>query len=193
MNTMTRFTPQQHLSMRLGTPDADISPDFVYNETDARIGAMLIHVDKTPQAFKTFCAHAHELTNYAYWFYLGTLWVSYNGWTDLTEWRKRFLSGRRLRKTSLMKPSEVVAFDQLSKRITVYRAHRVGEMDWMSYTLDLTIAARFARERGVNEVAEYQLNKRDVLALFLRRAEAEVLALWPKEAKLIRRIEVIAP
>jgi hypothetical protein len=191
--TEAKFTPQQHLSMTLGTMDTDISPDFVYNEADARIGAMLINLDKTPQAFETFCAHAHELTDHAYWFYLGTLWVSYNGWTDLAEWRKRFLSGRRLRKTSLMKPSEVVAFERLPKRITVYRAHREGETDWMSYTLDPTIAARFARERGVDEITEHQLLKRDILALFLRRGEAEVLALWPKEARKIRMIDVIVP
>lgn len=146
---------------------------------------MLVQLQQTPQAFRYFCAHAHELTDHAYWFYLGTLWVSYSGWSDLKEWRKRFLSGRRLRKTSLMKPSELAVFDKLPKRIKAYRAHRDGETDWISYTLDPMIAARFARERDVSEITEYQLNKRDVLALFLRRDEMELLALWPKEAKKI--------
>ena len=187
-----KFTSAQHLSMALGAMDPDVSPDFSYNVVDARIGAMLVRLEKTAQAFEYFQAYSSQLTDYAYWFYLGTLWVSYNGWSDLDDWRQAFLSGRRHRKTSLMKPSEVVAFDQLPKHIHAYRAHRPGETDWMSYTLDIDTAKRFAQERGVSEIAEYRLNKRDVLALFLRRGEYELLSLWPKTAKMVGKLAAIS-
>lgn len=89
-----------------------------------------------------------------------------------------------------MKPSEPIVYRQLSDVITAYRAHRAGETDWISYTLSLTIASRFARERDVTTVTEHHLRKRDVIALFLRRGEEELLMLRPDRAQKIRTVPV---
>jgi hypothetical protein len=59
----------------------------------------------------------------------------------------------------------------------VWRAHRPGETDWIAYTLDLEKACVFANKRSVDMVHAYQVNKADVLCLFTRRGEWEVLIL----------------
>ncbi|WP_391560630.1 hypothetical protein [Robertmurraya sp.] len=169
----------------------DVSPNFTYNKIDAEIGTNLLKYEATPNAVIYFSEQCRHLTNYAYWFYLSTIWVSYSGHSDLQLWKKLFRASRPKRANSIMKPSELEVFKKLPKYIMAYRAQRPGETDWISYTLDLHIAARFARERGVNEVVEYQLRKTDVIALFLRRGEQELLMLDPIKAKRIGSVDVI--
>src|SRR5206468_2126860 len=105
--------------------------------------------------------------------------------------KELFSSTRQKRETGLMKPSELRAFRVLPDTLTVYRAHRPGETDWIAYTLDAETAARFTVERGVSEVTAYEVDKIDVLALFLRRGESEVLILDRTRPRLMRRIEVV--
>jgi hypothetical protein len=83
-----------------------------------------------------------------------------------------------------MKPSEWEAFKVLPDRITAYRAHRPGETDWISYTLDEQLAERWVQQRG-GRLATYMLRKKDFLALFLRRGEQEILMLEPRKATKI--------
>ena len=169
----------------------DISPDFVPNDRDSEIIEWLLQIEKTPRAIQEFSKTCHLLTDYSYWFVLGTLWVSYSGWSDLKLWKRLFKGIRPNRETSLMKPSELAVYRQLPDVITAYRAHRTDETDWISYTLSPEIAGRFARERGVNTVTEYQLRKRNVIALFLRREEQELIMLRPDRAQKIRPVPVI--
>lgn len=84
-----------------------------------------------------------------------------------------------------MKPSEWKAFKRAPVHFRAYRAHRLNETDWISYTLDKKVAERFARKRGVSQITEYELRKKNVVALFLRRDEQEVLMLDSKNAKKI--------
>jgi hypothetical protein len=91
-----------------------------------------------------------------------------------------------------MKPSEYRVLMAGPDELTVYRAHRPKETDWIAYTLDPQIAAsRFAQQRGVDEVKAYRVRREDVLALFLRRGEKEVLVLDKSRAELITTLEVI--
>ncbi|GIO10218.1 hypothetical protein J31TS6_62460 [Brevibacillus reuszeri] len=168
----------------------DISPYFKWNPIDAEIGKKLLEYEATPQAVTCFAEVCEQLTDYAYWFFLSTIWVSYSGQSDLQLWKKLFSSDRTKRKKSIMKPSEVKAFETLPYEILAYRAHREGETDWISYTLDWKTAVRFAQERGVNEIIEYRLRKKDVLALFLRRGEQELLMLDPRRSTSVRRINL---
>ena len=71
------------------------------------------------------------------------------------------LSGRKKRKTSLMKPSEVTEYDRLPNHIAAYRAHRVGKQTGS--------ATRWTVPHG--------------MALFLRCKEQKLIALWPKNAR----------
>ena len=165
--------------------DTDISANFQPNATDATVAKGLLADEGTPLAILYFAKHCDALSDYAYWFLLGSLWVSYSGWSDLALWRHLLQSDRPKRTTSLMKPSEWEAFKRLPEKITAYRAHRQGETDWISYTLDKTIAERFARSRDAGHIVEYELRKKDVHALFLRREEQEVIMLIPRLAKRI--------
>jgi hypothetical protein len=165
--------PDPTLDMLLG----DISPDFTGSSPDEiRIGKRLIALQETPRAALYFAKNAHMLGDYSYWFLLGVLWVSYSGFVDLTLWR-RLLSSPRRGRHNLMKPSELAACQQLGRTIQAYRAHREGETDWISYTLDPQIAARFARERGRTTFTQYTIDGHRIVALFLRRREQEVLVL----------------
>lgn len=156
----------------------DISPDFIWNAEDASIFEQLLWREGSPSAIQFFARHQRRLTHYGYWFGLGTLWVHYTGFSDLTLWRRLFSSDRPHRETSLMKPSELVAFRALPDRMTVYRARRPGETDWINYTLDRRIAERLATARH-GPIKQYWVQRRNVLALFLRRGELEILVLNP--------------
>lgn len=166
----------------LSTPlNPDISPNFKPNAIDSKIIQAVIRHEGTPRAIATFSELHRHLTDYAYWFLLGTLWVSYSGRSDLELWRKLFRVGRSRRASSLMKPSELSAFLALPSTLQVYRAHRPQETDWISYTLDRHTAERFANERG-GVIKRYAVRKRHALALFLRRAEQEIIVLDPLNA-----------
>ena len=165
--------------------DADISANFQPNATDATVAKGLLAYEGTPLAILYFAKHCDALSDYAYWFLLGSLWVSYSGWSDLALWRHLLQSDRPKRTTSLMKPSEWESFKRLPEKITAYRAHRQGETDWISYTLDKTVAERFVQSRDSGHIVEYELRKKDVHALFLRREEQEILMLTPRLAKRV--------
>ncbi|MCL6441858.1 MAG: hypothetical protein K6T83_00085 [Alicyclobacillus sp.] len=168
----------------------DVSDDFEWNAYDAYVARELLKREATPDAIKYFASVCNKLSDYAYWFFLGTLWVSYTGYSDLNLWKRLFSARRPRRKTSLMKPSELRVYEQLPNTLTVYRAHRTGEKDWISYTLDREIAARFAHERGVSEIVQYRFEKRHAIALFLRRDEEEVLMLDKRKAEREQVIEL---
>lgn len=164
----------------------DISKDFTWNPYDAKVGKKLVELEGTPEAIKHFAAVQDGLSDYGYWFMLSVCWVKYTGWSDLELWRHLFSSERPKRQTSIMKPSELKKFKELPYFITAYRAHRENESDWLSFTLDKEIALRFARERGKQTIGEYKIKKRDVLALFLRRGEQELLMLDKSKAEFVR-------
>lgn len=170
---------------------ADISPDFRWNKRDAQVIEKILAHEATPQAIQVFARSAWRLTDYAYWFVLGTLWVSYTGWSDLSAWTRLFASARPGRETSLMKPSELARFQALPDPIVAYRAHRPNESDWISYSLDPQEAGAFARRRQVDQVSQYRIPKAHVLCLFLRRGEAEVLVLERTHAEHLRDIPVV--
>ena len=123
-----------------------------------------------------FEVNSHMMTDYSYWFILSTIWVEFTGWTSLDTWRKLFSSDRPDR-DCLMKPSELEAFKQLPEIVTCYRAHREKETQWLSYTLEREIAEKFLAKRPGGYIKEYKIPKADILCLFLRRQEKELLCL----------------
>lgn len=155
----------------------DLSPDFVFNERDSRVCSRIIKFEGTPKAILEFAKKHHQLTDYCYWFMLGTLWVSHTDGTDLSVWKSLFKSSRANRTTSLMKPSELRDFENLPDEITAYRAHRPGETDWIAYTLDPYQCVRFCLKRKADHIVQYKINKSDCFAHFTRRAESEIVVL----------------
>ena len=170
---------------------SDISPDFRWNKKDLQTINKILPYEATPEAIQLFQRYAYRLTDYAYWFLLSTLWVSYTGFSDLEAWKQLFLSTRSNRETSIMKPSELGLFRALQGTLAVYRAHRPDEPDWISYTLSAEQAGKFAAHRKVSQVKQYRIAKADVLCLFLRRGELEVLVLDKGRAELVRDIPVV--
>lgn len=171
-------------------PWPDVSPNFKFNKLDAEIIGRVAKHWESPRAIRMFNNVHRPLTDYGYWYLLGTLWVSYSGFSDLNLWRRLFRSPRLNRETSLMKPGEVVAWRALPDELMVYRAHRAGETDWIAYTLIPEKAGEFAVHRGGGEVVEYSVQKKDALCLFTRRGEAEVLILDRAVAIRVRVIPV---
>lgn len=173
-------------------PEArDISPDFRYSRTDEQTIKKILPYEATPEAIKLFARYEYRLSDYAYWFLLSTLWVSYTGWSDLEVWKRLFSSNRANRETSIMKPSELRVFRALPDRFSVFRAHRPEEKDWIAYTLSTDAVARFAVKRNVQQVTEYQASKADALCLFLRRGESEVLVLDKTKAEFVTHVPLI--
>ncbi|BEI64695.1 hypothetical protein [Lactiplantibacillus plantarum] len=158
----------------------DISTAFKWNQKDALFAEQILAYEATPEAIKYFSAHSSELSDYGYWFFLSTLWVSYTEYSDLKIWKTLFASQRPNKAIGIMKPSELKTFDNLPNKLTLYRAHWLNESDWIAYTLDL----RIAKERGVNQISVYRVKKNHALALFLRRSEQEIIVLDKSLVKL---------
>lgn len=167
----------------------DVSPLFRWNVYDAVVAAGIAEREQDPaQALSFFYERRDGLTNYAYWFFLSTLWVMDARAADLETWKALFTSERPQRNKSIMKPSEIQAFERLPYFVRAYRAHRAGEMDWIAYSIDPAAAKRLAGLHGAQTVNEYRIKKRDILALFLRRRESEIIMLNRERAEFIKTI-----
>ena len=169
----------------------DVSPDFRWNKSDLQTIKKIMPHEATPEAVKVFSRYAYRLTDYGYWFLLSTLWVSDPRGGDLDEWRSLFLSPRSNRETSIMKPSELKVWRLMDNDLMLYRAHKPAENDWISYSILGEKAAEFACRYGVDKVSEYRVAKEDVLCLFLRGGEFEVLVLDRSKVEFIRDIPVV--
>jgi hypothetical protein len=172
--------------------NGDFTADRGARISDSRIIRQIVRHKETPRALREFSRLCCGLSDYSYWYALGSLWVSYTEWSDLELW-KRLLRSQRPRRLDIMRPSEQEALGMLPAVVPTYRAHRPGETDWISYTLEARTAARFARKREVPSITLYHLQRRDIAALFLRRDEDEVLMLNPHRARRIREIPVLNP
>lgn len=133
-------------------------------------------LQESPKAIRLFERRKDNLSPYGYWYFLGTLWVSYSGFYPLKNWIRLFKEKKDHREICIMKPYELEAFGKLPEKIIVYRAHRPDETEWISYTTSLLTAERFSRERkGI--IQRYIIDKKDCIAFFLRRNEFELIRL----------------
>lgn len=156
----------------------DISPDWNgATEWDDKIIRGVLARESSPHAVRYFAANCNKLSDYWYWFMLSTMWVSYSAYSDIKLWKRLFSADRPNRDTSIMKPSEKLTFDLMPDVLSVYRAHRTNEADWIAYTLSPKIAGEMAYRREVAEVYQYVAKKSDCLAYFGRRGEYEVLVI----------------
>lgn len=169
----------------------DVSPDFIPNKLDAALIYEVVRHWETPRAIRYFHNRHQMLSDYAFWYLLGTLWVSYSGQSELALWRRHLSSARPKRESSLMKPSELAIFRQLPETLRLFRAHRPGATDWLAYTLDPQKAGLFARQRDVSSVTEYSCRRENALCLFTRRGESEILVLDRAHVAPVRTLEVV--
>lgn len=168
----------------------DICPHFVPNKRLQQITLELEKLSSTPEAIVRFSELCSELDDYGYWFILGTLWVLYTGFSELSLWKKLFRAQRPFRRECLMKPIELEYFKKLPLHVACFRVHRPAERDWISYTLDAVTAGCIGVRRGVSDVHEYRIKRSDILALFLRRGEYEVLCLDRRKARFVNFVPI---
>lgn len=169
-------------------PDKNVSPLFKPNRKDAQILSILLRFEKMPHAVVMLDRVKHELSPYAYWFALGTFWVSYSGWSDLDLWKRLFALNRMKmdKRRCLMKPAEWERFVAMSSKILAFRCHRKGEQDWIAYTISRAVVERLHWQRGPEiRIAAYEIQKQDVIAFFDRRGEEEVIVLDKSKAREI--------
>ncbi|MGR5347395.1 hypothetical protein [Vibrio mediterranei] len=164
----------------------DISTSFQANAKDAKIINKILPHEGTARAIKIFEKHKKMLSDYGYWFTLGTLWVSYADATDIRLWRRLFNASRAKKLESLMKPSELQAYQTLPDTLTVYRGVRLNEQDCIAYTLDANIAMQWAIKREQRSIKAYKVKRTDITCLFLRRNESECIVL---DRKLLTETE----
>lgn len=162
---------------------SNISTAFRYNKSDAKLLSRFMSTDPNAQ-FEVFKSISSELTDHAYWFLLSTMWVNESQIAPISDWKNLFSARRANRNISIMKPNELAAFKALPNKLTLYRAQKANEVDWISYTLDKETALKFARIKDTGEVNEYKVKKYDCLALFLRRGETEIICLDKEKVKL---------
>jgi len=184
---------RQELNLRRANinTDSNISPDWIGStRNDRKIAKRLLALEGKPRAIKYFARNCDNLSNYWYWFLLGTLWISYTGHSDLRLWKRLLQSPRPNRDTSLMKPDEIGYLVNSPSNFVVFRAHRTKESDWISYTRDEKVSARFAQERNVDCIRSYHVKKEDVLAYFSRRGEREIVVLDKSKTNFIKNISL---
>jgi hypothetical protein len=169
----------------------DISPAFKgATAAESTIVEQLLRLDGTPKAIQYFIDNHHKLGDYHYWFLLSTLWVQGSEGADLGMWRLLFSSDRANKQESLMKPSECDILYSLSDKMVAFRAHRPGEWDWISYTLNHRVAVKFAIQYGIRQIESYWVNSADITALFTRRGEYEILVLDKSRAVRHKTIQL---
>lgn len=167
----------------------NVSTAFKYSESDAKLISAFMHTEPRNQ-MEFFRNIAEQLSDYAYWFLLSTMWVNESNVAPISVWKELFSSKRSNRSVSVMKPDELTAFKRLPSKLKVYRVHSEAAPDWISYTLDSKTAIQFSGIKDVREFTEYRVKKYDCLGLFLRRGEAEIVCLDKELAKPMRVIKV---
>ena len=156
----------------------DISPNYEYRASDSKFIKKALSFNGAEGGIRFFEDGCKNLCDYAYWMLLGEMWDERRtGCVALYRWRSLFLSTRKSREVSLMKPSEIRALSKLPDECYVYRARRKDEVDCLSFTLDMQKAGKMAQVRGNNCVHEFLVRKSDIYALILRSKGGEVIIL----------------
>lgn len=121
-----------------------------------------------------------DIDDNTFWSLVSDVWIdTENAWQNIGSWSEIFASDRASQH-SLMNEDELQLFHSLPDTLTIYRGCRrdINE-DGLAWTLDEQrahwFAERFSNDDGV--VLTRTVSKKDVVALFTRRGEQEVIVL----------------
>lgn len=153
----------------------DISAMFSPSQRGSRLAKALLRHEGTQRALSVFREGCHLLDDYHYWYLLSTLWVLHHEGSDIRHWKRLFGSKRAGRADGIMKPSELEAYLALPENLVVYRGCGPDDFGWISYTLNPAIATLFAARKIRGHVRAYVVPKSEVIALFTRRGEEELI------------------
>jgi hypothetical protein len=153
----------------------NVSSDFKWCAKDYKVAKGLLRHENTRAAFDYFWARQDKLTDYGYWYMLGTLWVLNPLDIHIDDWRDLFTNPRRkLIRSSLMKPDELQAWRALPDTVQCWRAVSGREYRPMSFTTSRGVADLMARV-DLRIVEQFEIPKKEVTAYFLRCGEFEIL------------------
>lgn len=121
-----------------------------------------------------------EITDDEYWSLVSDVWIdTENAWQNVGSWTELFGSDRASQH-SLMNEEELKLFASLDDTLTIYRGCRkdVNE-EGLSWTLDRSRAQWFADRHGHDDrtLLTREISKSEVIAVFTRRGEEEVIVL----------------
>ena len=121
-----------------------------------------------------------EIDDNTYWSLASDVWIdTENAWQNIGSWTELFGSDRASQH-SLMNEEELQLFTSLPDTLTIYRGCRkdVNE-EGLSWTLDRSRAQWFADRHGHDDrtLLTREINKSEVIAVFTRRGEEEVIVL----------------
>ena len=121
-----------------------------------------------------------EIDDNTYWSLASDVWIdTENAWQNIGSWTELFGSDRASQH-SLMSEEELELFASLPDTLTIYRGCRkdINE-EGLSWTLDEQrahwFAERFSNDDGI--VLTRTVSKKEVIAVFTRRGEQEVIVL----------------
>ena len=128
-----------------------------------------------------FIKYNSRLSHYGYWYMLGLLWNSFAGPRNdegrLNEWMKLFGHNRPKRNACLMKPDEATQLRNLPKKVKVYwdSKRKTG----ISYRIEkATLPVEPFNPKDYEAYAE--IDRENIIALFNRRGETELIILNPR-------------
>jgi hypothetical protein len=118
-----------------------------------------------------------QLKDTQYWSLLADTWIdTENAWQNRAKWRKLFNSNRPY-SNYLMSEEEDNAMRSLPQMVTIYRGTSFKNEKGLSWTLSKEKAEFFAQRFNASKgrVLEKQVDKDQILAVFLGRGESEVI------------------
>lgn len=161
---------------RFVQPGVTGTETFAERQTNARAAQAIV---KSPPSLRlmTFAIVESKVTDAAYWYMLGTLWIDAKViWPHLDIWRNYFQADRADRH-HLMKPEEHAKLAKLADFVEVFRVTDHPEDCGISYTTRPSVCKRLSRDMKEPRLIRHTVHKDAIFAFFTRRGEHEVILL----------------
>jgi len=174
------------------------SANKIYEHKKKEIKRVLLEKDyrtyvwlhERPHRLTAFEEISDELTDVNYWKLLSSIWTdTENSYADYKKWRSLF-SSKRSSKHYLMDEKEDQLLRSLPDEVVIYRGCQKNlNENGLSWSLDKSTAEFFANrfnQKGIIEffanrsnqkgiILEKKISKKDIIAVFTGRGEAEVI------------------
>lgn len=136
-----------------------------------------VWLHERPYRLTAFEEISNKLTDVDYWKLLSSIWTdTENSYADYKKWRSLF-SSKRSSKHYLMNEGEDQLLRSLSEEVVIYRGCQKNlNENGLSWSLNKSTAEFFANrfnQKGI--ILEKKISKKDIIAVFTGRGEAEVI------------------
>lgn len=136
-----------------------------------------VWLHERPYRLTAFEEISNKLTDTKYWNLLSYIWTdTENSYADYKKWRSLF-SSERSSKHYLMNEEENQLLRSLPAEVVIYRGCQKNlNENGLSWSLDKSKAEFFAyrfNQKGI--ILEKKISKKDIIAVFTGRGEAEVI------------------